>query len=128
MTRLVHDTPAQRQQEHGGTALMKAKMPPHMHREVIVFNSRRWQAAELVQHHVVDHSCPPEQVTEQAALLAERLAPKGRGAARKVMQSIKRRVYKDCIDALAAAGDGPDSVMSLSGRTKGVAYAAPAKL
>merc|ERR1719277_2572593 len=34
--------------------LMKAKLPMHMHRKVIVFNSQRWTASQLLQEHVVD--------------------------------------------------------------------------
>jgi enoyl-CoA hydratase/carnithine racemase len=101
-------------------ALMKAKLPQDMHREVIVFNSKRWTGDELAARGVVESSVPAEEVTARALELAAGLRPKGQGAARKVLGSIKAAVYKEVLDELAAGED-----MNYGGRTRGVDRAAP---
>jgi len=101
-------------------ALMKAKLPQDMHREVIVFNSRRWTGDELAARGVVESSVPAAEVTARALELAASLRPKGRGAARRVLGSIKAAVYKEVLDELATGED-----MNYGGRTRGVDRAAP---
>eukprot|EP00927_Polykrikos_kofoidii_P056884 TRINITY_DN50975_c0_g1_i1.p1 TRINITY_DN50975_c0_g1~~TRINITY_DN50975_c0_g1_i1.p1 ORF type:complete len:297 (+),score=61.67 TRINITY_DN50975_c0_g1_i1:89-979(+) len=100
--------------------LMKAKLPPTMHRDVIVFNAKRWTGDELAERGVVDATVPAGDVLSKALEIAAKLRPKGEGAARKAMGGIKRGVYKVVLDAVAGGGD-----MSLVGRTAGVNKAAP---
>eukprot|EP01062_Namystynia_karyoxenos_P071387 TRINITY_DN66851_c0_g1_i1.p2 TRINITY_DN66851_c0_g1~~TRINITY_DN66851_c0_g1_i1.p2 ORF type:complete len:275 (+),score=68.83 TRINITY_DN66851_c0_g1_i1:36-860(+) len=105
------------------TELMKAKLPRHMHRDVIVLNARRWKAVELLAEKVVDEACPVGSVLPRAAAAAQRLSAKGRGPARKALQGIKRRVFAQVIAAMSS-----DPEMLFVGREKGVAYAPPPKL
>eukprot|EP01065_Artemidia_motanka_P049221 TRINITY_DN8092_c4_g1_i1.p1 TRINITY_DN8092_c4_g1~~TRINITY_DN8092_c4_g1_i1.p1 ORF type:complete len:279 (+),score=66.00 TRINITY_DN8092_c4_g1_i1:62-838(+) len=100
------------------TALMKAKLPFHMHRDVIVLNLRRWNAVDLLREHVVDEAC--EDVHAASLAAARRLSAKGGGPARKALQRIKRRVYADVVAALDYIPE-----MEYAGRVKGSAYAAP---
>eukprot|EP00929_Paragymnodinium_shiwhaense_P075382 TRINITY_DN38533_c0_g1_i1.p1 TRINITY_DN38533_c0_g1~~TRINITY_DN38533_c0_g1_i1.p1 ORF type:complete len:352 (-),score=67.21 TRINITY_DN38533_c0_g1_i1:208-1239(-) len=99
------------------TAVMAAKLPQSMHRDVILFNSKRWTAAELVDRGVVDITVKASEVLPRALELAESLRPKGRGPARNALGGIKRGLYKDVLEALTEAGD---DLMDLSGTTKGV--------
>jgi len=101
-------------------ALMKAKMPVDMHREVIVMNTRKWVAEELVERRVVAHAVPAVRVLSKALELASTLKPKGTGPARKAMGGIKREVYREVIAALGGGGD-----MGYAGRTRGVDRAVP---
>jgi len=97
------------------TALMTTKLPKSMHRDVILFNAKRWNAKELLDEGAIDGSVPSVEVVSKAFAMAESLKPKGSGAARKVLGGIKRRVYKDVIDALATGGE-----MDTGARSKGV--------
>jgi enoyl-CoA hydratase/carnithine racemase len=98
------------------TAVMMAKLPPRMHRDVIIYNSKRWVAAELVAEGLVESAYPAgAAVTEAALELAATLKPKGQGAARQAMGGIKRRVYRGVLEALEEGG-----AMDVGGRTAGV--------
>lgn len=99
-------------------ALMKSKLSPEMQREVIVFNSKRWNGEALAQKGIVECAVPSKQVLAKAMELAASLKPKGSGGARKALGGIKRAVYKDVVEACAAGGG-----MNMSGTTKGVEYA-----
>lgn len=103
--------------------LMKAKMPPHMHRKVIVYNSQRWTAQQLLEEHVVDEAVPGAEVGAAGERLARELRPKGRGGPRKAMAGIKANVYKQVISALRE--DSNAGMMKMGGRSKGHAYAPP---
>lgn len=99
--------------------LMTAKLPKNMHREVILFNTKRWLAPDLVTAGVVEHAVPADEVLVKALELAASLKPKGQGPARQALGGIKRRVYKAVLDA--STGEG----MGMKGRSKGVDRAAP---
>ena len=86
-------------------ALMTAKLPKAVHRDVILFNIKRWTGPELEAAGAVDASVPATDVLPKALAIAESLKPKGQGAARSTLGGIKRRVYKDVLDALAAGVD-----------------------
>merc|ERR1719271_1065013 len=101
-------------------ALMKAKLPPSMHREVIVFNLKRWTAPDLEATGAIDAAVPAVNVGSRALELAKSLKSKGQGAARKAMGGIKREVYRDVVDALQE-----NVGMQLGGRIKGVDSFAP---
>merc|ERR1719277_2305792 len=73
--------------------LMKAKLPVGMHREVILFNSRRWNGQDLAAAGVLEAAVPSAEVLPKALELAARLRPKGQGAARRALGGIKRGVY-----------------------------------
>merc|ERR1712096_574237 len=81
-------------------ALMKDKLPPSMHREVIVYNMKRWNASELLTTGEVDVAAPAAEVQTRAIELASKLKAKGQGAARKAMGGIKRELYRDVVEAL----------------------------
>lgn len=101
-------------------ALFQAKLPQSMHRDVIVLNAKRWNADDLLRTNLVDATAAGEEETIRAALeLARSLISKG-NKLRKTVGGIKRSLYKE---VLAAMSDAP--LMDVSGRTKGVAYAAP---
>jgi len=99
-------------------ALMKSKLSAEMQREVIVFNSKRWNGEALAQKGIVEQAVPSSEVLAKAVELAVSLKPKGSGNARKALGGIKRAVYKEVVEACAAGGG-----MNLSGTTKGVEYA-----
>ncbi|CAE7428478.1 ECI3 [Symbiodinium pilosum] len=65
--------------------LMKAKLPRSLHRDVILFNSRRWTAVELLAAGVVDEAVPRHDVLLRAQALAALLRPKGAGPARAAL-------------------------------------------
>lgn len=100
-------------------ALMKAKLPVDLHREVIVFNNKRWTGNELAQRGVVEAAVPAADVVTKSIELATALKPKGCGPARKALQGIKREVYKEVVEACAAGG------MNMAGTSSGVDRAAP---
>jgi len=99
-------------------ALMKSKLSAEMQREVIVFNSKRWNGEALAQKGVVERAVPSSDVLAKAIELAVSLKPKGSGNARKALGGIKKAVYKEVVEACAAGGG-----MNMSGTTKGVEYA-----
>jgi len=101
-------------------ALMKAKLPQDMHREVILFNTKRWVGPELAARGIVDAAVPSSEVVPKALEMAAALVPKGRGPARKALSGIKHGVYKEVVDAVEQGGD-----MGYEGRVKGVDRAAP---
>lgn len=101
--------------------LMKAKLPRALHREVILFNTKRWTAQDLAAHGVVEAAVPASEVLPKALELAASLRAKGQGAARRALGGIKRGVYSEMLKALKAGED-----MGYAGRTKGVDRAAPA--
>ena len=105
--------------------LMKSKMPPFMHREVICFNSTRWLANELLDHHVVDHAVPAASVLAESLKLANKLKEKGKGPSRGAMEPIKRKVYRQVLEALNTVEKG---LMNFSGRGQGHNYAPPPPL
>lgn len=105
--------------------LMKAKMPPHMHRKVIVYNSHRWTAGQLAAERVVDEAVAAGEVVPVALRLAQELKPKGQGGPRKAMAGIKATVYKQVLTALEEGADA--GMMKMGGRAKGHAYAPPPK-
>lgn len=105
--------------------LMKAKIPAHMHRKVIVYNSHRWTAPQLLAEAVIDQAVSAREVLPAAAGLAQELRPKGRGAPRRAMGPIKATVYKQVLAALR--NDSSKGMMKMGGRSKGHAYPPPAK-
>jgi len=101
------------------TALFKAKLPQHMHRDVVVLNAKRWRADDLLNATLVEATASDEAQTIRAAVdLAQSLTPKGK--MRETMRGIKRNLYHEVLSAMSTA-----PIMDVSGRTKGVAYAAP---
>ena len=104
--------------------LMKSKLPFWMHREVIVFNSTRWQAHDLKAARVIHVAVPASQVlTESSALANQLIRTKGHGPSRLAMGLIKRKVYAQVIEALQKDEDG---LMNFeAGRKKGSNYAPP---
>lgn len=104
----------------GQMALMAAKLPQNMHREVILFNTRKWTGEELLAKGVVDAGVPADEVTGRALQLAAEMRPKGQGPARLALGSIKRGLYKHVLQAFEEGKD-----MDLSGRSRGVDRAAP---
>eukprot|EP00434_Breviolum_minutum_P011713 symbB.v1.2.010333.t1/scaffold671.1/size323421/14 len=93
-------------------ALMKAKLPQNMHRDVILFNSRRWTAPELLLAGAIDAAEPSHLVLPHALKLAQNLRIKGRGAARKALQGIKRGLYHEVLQA--------EGEMTFPGRVRGI--------
>lgn len=104
-------------------ALMKDKLPPSMHRDVIVYNIKKWKASELLDKGAIDAVAPAAKVQDRSFELAKQLKIKGQGTARKAMGPIKRLVYKDVVDALQ-----DNAGMGYGGRQKGVDRFAPSKL
>ena len=102
--------------------LMKSKMPPFMHREVICFNSTRWLADQLVENKVVDCACPAASVLPESLKMADLLKSKGEGPSRGAMEPIKRKVY---IQVLNALDTDEKSLMNFNGRSGGHNYAPP---
>lgn len=101
------------------TALFKAKLPQHMHRDVVVLNAKRWRAEELKAATLVDATASGEFETVKTAVsLARSLTSKGK--MRVTMRGIKCNLYQEVLAAMSTA-----PMMDVSGRTKGVAYAAP---
>jgi len=96
------------------TEIMKAKLPAGMHRDVIVLNSKRWQAADLAERGVIDGMAPANELMAKAIELATSLKPKGTGPARKALGGIKKNVYKDVLGALGVGAMGYEA------RIKGV--------
>merc|ERR1711924_508987 len=95
----------------------KAKLPQHMHRDVIVLNAKRWRAEELKAATLVDATASGERETVKAAVsLARSLTSKGK--MRDTLRGIKRNLYQEVLAAMSTA-----PMMDVSGRTKGVAYA-----
>ena len=105
-------------------ALMKAKLPQHMHRDVITYNSRRWSAPELLASHAVDRVAVGHEVSSNAQDLAQALTRSGAGVAhqRAARGRIKRLLYEPVLEALA---HGDSGLMDLGGRPAGEAYAPP---
>lgn len=101
-------------------ALMKAKLPSSMHRDVILFNTRRWKGEDLLAQKVVDVAVPTSEVLTQALALAAELRSKGQGPARKALSGIKRGLYSEVLLALREGGD-----MGYDGRPRGLHSAAP---
>lgn len=101
-------------------SIMKAKLPVKMHRDVILFNTKRWTAQDLLEQGVVDAMVPAADVLEKAVSMASSLAAKGRGPARATLGGIKSRLYSEVVPALGAGGE-----MHQPGRLKGVDRAAP---
>mmetsp|Transcript_91534 Transcript_91534/g.294145 ORF Transcript_91534/g.294145 Transcript_91534/m.294145 type:complete len:119 (+) Transcript_91534:572-928(+) len=99
---------------------MKAKLPADMHREVILFNSRRWSGADMLQRGAVETAVAAPEVLPRALALAAVLRPKGRGPARLALGGIKRVMYRQVLDALDSWVD-----MGYGGRTRGVDRAPP---
>ncbi len=97
------------------TAMMCAKLPSSMHQDVIVYNSRRWNAADLVEKEVVIKTAPAAELMATAMEFAESLAPKGSGPARQAMGPIKKLVYKQVLKELES-----DAGMGYGGRQRGV--------
>lgn len=97
-----------------------AKLPVKMHRDVILFNTKRWTAQDLLEQGVVDAMVPAADVLEKAVSMASSLAAKGRGPARATLGGIKSRLYSEVVPALGAGGE-----MHQPGRLKGVDRAAP---
>ena len=77
---------------------MKAKLPSALHRDVILFNARRWTAPELLAAGAIDAAEPSHQVLPKALQLAQSLRSKGRGPARKVLGALKRGLYREARD------------------------------
>ena len=103
--------------------LMKAKLPFWMHRDIIVFNSTRWQAHELLTHRVIDRAVSGNNVMKESVLLSKQLIQtKGHGPSRIAMGPIKQKVYQEVIVALKQDSSG---LMVLNGRKKGDNYAPP---
>ena len=102
--------------------LMKSKMPPFMHREVICFNSTRWVADQLLKHNVVDRAVPAVQVLGESIKMANLLKLKGEGPSRSAMEPIKRKVY---MQVLAALNNDEKALMNFNGRTESHNYAPP---
>lgn len=96
-------------------ALMKSKLPVSLHRDVILFNARRWSGDELLFYEVVDATVDAADVVPEAMFRAAALKSKGHGVARKALGDIKRLLYSDVLSA-AASGGG----MDLSGVPQGV--------
>merc|ERR1719197_1894758 len=49
------------------TAIMTTKLPASMHRDVIVLNSKRWNAEELVKRGVVDGTAKADEILDKAS-------------------------------------------------------------
>mmetsp|Transcript_19884 Transcript_19884/g.34611 ORF Transcript_19884/g.34611 Transcript_19884/m.34611 type:complete len:312 (-) Transcript_19884:15-950(-) len=96
--------------------VMAAKLPQNMHREVILFNSKRWVAEELLAKGAVDAIAPAADVLPKALEIAGQLKPKGQGAARKALGGIKRGLYKAVLEAYEERAE----LMDVSGVSKGV--------
>ncbi|CAK9031277.1 unnamed protein product [Durusdinium trenchii] len=101
------------------TALMKAKLPQSLHRDVILFNSRRWTAKDLLAAGAIDAAEPLQAVLHKALQLATALRSKGQGPPRKALQGLKQGLYHEVLEALSAGA------MSFPGRVSGVEKAAP---
>eukprot|EP00435_Cladocopium_sp_Y103_P036609 s311_g9.t1 len=95
-------------------ALMKAKLPPNLHRDVILFNLRRWTASELLIAGAIDAAELQQMVLPRALQLAQALRLKGRGPARHALPGIKRSLYSEVLEAMNAGE------MSFPGRVRGV--------
>ena len=95
-------------------ALMKARLPQRLHRDVILYNSKRWVATELLAHGVLDHAVESNEVLRVALLLANDLKPKGRGAARRALGRIKQALHSNILQAME------QGAMNIAGREKGV--------
>lgn len=72
------------------TALMKAKLPASMHRDVILFNSRRWTAQDLMTKGAIDAAVPSDEVLSKCLEMARGLRSKGSGPARKALGGLKK--------------------------------------
>lgn len=102
--------------------LMKAKLPPFMHREVICFNSTRWLASQLLEHRVIDRAVPGVSVVQESLKLANVLKQKGKGPSRRAMEPIKRKLYSQVLNALSTNEKG---LMNFNGREVSHNYAPP---
>lgn len=102
------------------TALMKAKLPTSMHRDVILFNARKWNAQDLLQQGAIDALAPSGEVLGKALEMAKQLQSKGQDSARKALQGLKKGLYKEVLEACEQGGD-----MGYVGRVKGIDRAAP---
>lgn len=107
--------------------LMKAKLPAAMHRDVMIYNAKRWRATDLVAQQVV-HAAEPsaEEVLTRALALARSWKAKGQEPARQAMGPIKRLVYKQVVMALQEdQGQNGGAYMSFTGRSRSHNYAPP---
>eukprot|EP00439_Symbiodinium_sp_Y106_P052371 s2203_g7.t1 len=101
------------------TQLMKAKLPRSMHRDVLLFNSRRWTGLELLAAGLVDEALVGYEILPRAQTFASWLRAKGTGPARAALGPLKRRLYGEVLNALEGG------VMDFPGRVAGVDRAAP---
>ncbi|CAE7500022.1 ECI1 [Symbiodinium sp. CCMP2456] len=101
------------------TQLMKAKLPRSMHRDVLLFNSRRWTGLELLAAGLVDEAVVGYEVLPRAQAFAAWLRAKGTGPARAALGPLKRRLYGEVLNALEGG------VMDFPGRVAGVDRASP---
>ena len=91
-----------------------------MHQDVIIYNSRRWNAADLLEKGVVVETAPAPALMDRALAFAADVKSKGQGPARSAMGPIKQLVYQQVLKQLESTKG-----MGYSGRQKGVDRAAP---
>mmetsp|Transcript_21598 Transcript_21598/g.42418 ORF Transcript_21598/g.42418 Transcript_21598/m.42418 type:complete len:425 (+) Transcript_21598:283-1557(+) len=86
----------------GMTEIMKAKMPVHMHNEMIVY-AKRYSAKDLVQERIVAQAVEPAKILNSAVEFAQNLVGKERflgNRYRDAMMKIKQRTYLTAYKAL----------------------------
>lgn len=86
----------------GMTKLMKAKCPPHMHNDLIIYGAR-YDAAKLVTERVVHKTVPADQVLSETVGIALDLTKSGRFSGEKyrsTMCRIKRNTYQEAYQSL----------------------------
>eukprot|EP00658_Telonema_sp_P-2_P014376 TRINITY_DN15468_c0_g1_i5.p1 TRINITY_DN15468_c0_g1~~TRINITY_DN15468_c0_g1_i5.p1 ORF type:complete len:270 (+),score=87.70 TRINITY_DN15468_c0_g1_i5:216-1025(+) len=86
----------------GMTALMVAKTPRSMHRDMIVYG-KRYGFPELLENNVVDDVAPQAHLLlRNTFALAAKVAPKGSSPQyRRTMSAIKTNLYSTAVDALS---------------------------
>jgi enoyl-CoA hydratase/carnithine racemase len=91
-----------------------------MHQDVIIYNNRRWNAADLLEKGVVIETPVASELMTRAMDFTAGLKAKGQGPARSAMQPIKQLVYQQVLKQLENKQG-----MGYGGRQKGVDRAAP---
>ena len=102
------------------TKLMAYKLPKAMHREVILFNSKRWVAQDLLKAGVVDEVALPEEMKWKTIQLANRVQKPSGSAFRATMHGIKVNLY----DGILSSQNDVEG-MGMANRRSGIDRAAP---
>lgn len=87
-------------------ALMMAKLPVALHRDVIVLNRKRWTADELQAIAVVDAGAPKDRLLAAALEFAAPISRPGTAVAQAALEGIKAQVHAPIINVLGTLGGG----------------------